>query len=82
VYRGTASPLLSGAYLYGDFCSGEIWGFDVVATSPQSSTRRLRDTAMRISSFGEDEAGELYVVDHGGSVYRIAAVRDRPLGRR
>lgn len=73
IYRGNASPLLARAYLYGDFCTGEIWGFDTWAANPQSSAIRLRDTAMRISSFGEDEAGELYVVDLNGAVYRISA---------
>ena len=65
VYRGTAGTLPAGTYLFADFCSGEI----VQLKSGSAST--LLDTTLQISSFGEDEAGELYVVDHGGSVHRL-----------
>ncbi len=67
VYRGSRSTLPAGAYIYGDFCSGEIFIFN------NNSASLLRDTSMSISSFGEDEAGELYVVDLDGDVFRIAA---------
>jgi glucose/arabinose dehydrogenase len=69
VYRGASSPRLNGLYIYGDYCSGKIWG----ATREGStvSIRDLVDTAFLISSFGEDMNGELYVADHGGSVYRL-----------
>jgi glucose/arabinose dehydrogenase len=65
VYRGTAIPRLAGMYVYGDYCSGEIFGL-------RGATRRvLLDTNLRISSFGEDQAGEVYVVDYEGGVYRL-----------
>ncbi len=65
VYRGTQANLPNGAYVYGDYCSGEIFMLkDGVQTV-------LLDTAFEISSFGEDESGEVYVVNLGGSVYRI-----------
>ena len=67
VYRGAHGALPSGTYVYGDYCSGEIFGWDGNAQSI------LLDTTMNISSFGEDEAGELYVVNLGGTVSRIAA---------
>jgi glucose/arabinose dehydrogenase len=67
VYRGQAVPELVGTYLYGDYCSGEIFG---LRDGRQSL---LLSSGMRISSFGEDEAGEVYVVDHGGAIHRIAA---------
>jgi hypothetical protein len=67
VYRGAQGALTDGTYVYGDFCSGEILGWNGSAQSV------LLDTAMSISSFGEDEAGELYVVNLGGSVSRIAS---------
>ena len=74
-YRGTASPVLTGGYLFGDFCSGRIWIVSIGAATPATPTL-LRDATaspeMTISSFGEDEAGELYVVDRGGgAVYRM-----------
>jgi Glucose / Sorbosone dehydrogenase/Putative binding domain, N-terminal len=67
VYRGSASAVETGTYIYGDFCSGEILAWD------GSSQRLLLDTAMRISSFGEDEQGEVYVVDLNGSINRIVS---------
>jgi len=69
VSRGP-DALLAGGYIYGDFCSGRIWGFDAAAASPTPAL--LNDTTLNISSFGEDEAGNLYVVDLGGSVYRLS----------
>jgi glucose/arabinose dehydrogenase len=67
VYRGTALPALTGTYVYGDFCSGEIFALR------DGTQRVLLPTRMAISSFGEDEAGEIYVVDHRGAVYRVIA---------
>ena len=71
VYRGAAVPALSGAYLYGDFCSGRIWTLRQGAGGAWTSTLLL-ETAISISSFGEDQAGELYVTDLGsGRIYRF-----------
>ena len=76
VYRGTKSPVLAGGYLYGDFCSGRIWVVSAGAYTPANGTL-LHDAgqapAIQISSFGEDEAGELYVCDLAGRIYRISA---------
>ena len=66
VYRGALGVLASGTYLYGDFCSGEIFAWN-------DAQRLLFDTTMNISSFGEDEQGELYVVDLNGSLSRIVS---------
>jgi glucose/arabinose dehydrogenase len=70
VYRGLTYPDLAGVYLFGDFCSGRIWGLDSAGPNTQSPVL-LKDTALMISSFGEDQAGNVYVVDLAGSVYRI-----------
>jgi glucose/arabinose dehydrogenase len=70
VYRGAAYPDLIGAYFFGDYCSGEIWYVDRGAARGVSATR-ARDTAAQITSFGEDESGELYLTDVGGTVYRL-----------
>jgi hypothetical protein len=69
VYRGTQATLPVGSYIYADYCSGEIllW---------QNNTQNLLlDTARNISSFGEDEAGEIYVVGLGGTVEKVVRAR-------
>jgi glucose/arabinose dehydrogenase len=65
VYRGSIGTFPAGAYIYGDLCTGEI--FQLVG----STQTLLLDTNLTISSFGEDEAGEIYVVGIGGSVNRL-----------
>jgi uncharacterized protein (TIGR03437 family) len=67
VYRGSLSTFPSGSYLFGDFCTGEIFIFNDNSVSP------LLDTDQLLVSFGEDEAGELYVVGLGGNIFRLAA---------
>jgi glucose/arabinose dehydrogenase len=70
VYRGTQVPALVGTYIFGDYCSGRIWGLRK-SDRGEWVMRELLDTRLSITSFGEDEAGELYVVDHGGAIYRL-----------
>lgn len=65
VYRGARASLPFGSYVFADFCTGEIFIFDT------AGQRLLLDTTRSISSFGEDEAGEIYVVGLGGTVERI-----------
>jgi len=60
---------MQGIYFYGDFCSGRIWGLKRSGTTWQNTL--LLDTAFTISSFGEDQAGNLYVVDYNGDIYII-----------
>ncbi len=67
VYRGTRASLPAGSYVYADFCTGEIFVLESGAVSI------ALDTALKVSSFGEDESGEIYVVGHGGTVHRIVA---------
>jgi glucose/arabinose dehydrogenase len=73
VYRGQEFPLLKGIYVYGDYCSGRIWG---LARSGGGSwrTAQLARADISLSSFGEDEVGELYLVDMGqGELFRLMA---------
>jgi glucose/arabinose dehydrogenase len=73
VYRGKMIPSLRGVYIFGDYCSGELFWLKTEGTMILGSEPDvLRKTRASISSFGEDEAGELYVVDHRGAVYRIS----------
>ena len=71
VYRGEAIPALQGYYLFGDYCNGRIWaGYRDAAGA--WSYDPLLELSSTLSSFGEDEAGEMYVIDYdGGQVFRI-----------
>ena len=81
VYRGARIPDLVGAYVFGDFCSGRIWSLR--QQSGNWTRELLLDTNLGISSFGEDQAGELYVADtNGGGIYRLvnSAIGGRGFG--
>ena len=73
VYRGAAITSLNGTYLYCDFCSGEIHGFRF-EKSRVAEHRLLVDSGLRITSFGEGETGEIYVLSDNGGIYRLIAV--------
>lgn len=75
VYRGQAVPELVGVYLFGDYCTGRIWA-TYRDEGENWQTNVFMNARMSISSFGEDEAGELYVVDYsGGRVLRFEAAQ-------
>jgi hypothetical protein len=71
-YRGSLGALATGTYVYGIYCTGEMLAWN------GSTQRLLLDTGANISSFGEDDAGEIYVVTLDGTVSRIAGTS--PLG--
>jgi glucose/arabinose dehydrogenase len=77
VYRGPEYPGLYGTYLYGDYCSGHIWGLRNTASGWQN--RLLYDAPFSISSFGLDGSGGLWVAKYKerpeGAIYHIAEVR-------
>jgi glucose/arabinose dehydrogenase len=72
VYRGAALPAWNGVYFYGDFCSGEVMGLYQQADGAWQN-EVLWDTSALITSFGLDEAGELYLVDRSGGIYQLQA---------
>jgi glucose/arabinose dehydrogenase len=74
VYRGSAIPDLAGHYFYADFCEGWVRSFRF-AGGAVTAERDWPELAPggQVPSFGEDAAGELYVLDAGGTVYRIVA---------
>lgn len=73
VYRGAAFPQWQGLYFYGDYCSGRIWALAPAGPGGWTNAEVI-DSDLTLSSFGEDEAGELYALDYaGGVVYRLAA---------
>jgi len=70
VYRGSQVPSLQGRYLFGDFCAGFVRAL-TLSGEEITSVDNVLDDVGQISSFGEDGAGELYVLDLGGRVYRL-----------
>jgi hypothetical protein len=72
VYRGSAIPALAGRYLFGDFGSGRIWHVARDATPTQQFTTGF-NSGLSISSFAQDAAGEIYVVNFGGTLHRLRA---------
>ena len=79
VYRGPAYPLLQGMYVYSDYCSASIWGLQDNGSGWVN--QYLGQGEARITSFGEDETGELFVLyrsnsqsdPHSGSLLQVAA---------
>ena len=69
VYRGSNASL-RGRYIYGDYCSGIVWSFKL-SGGKATGLRRERFQIENVSSFGQDIAGELYGVSHGGTIYRL-----------
>ncbi len=72
VYRGLSIPDLYGRYVYGDYCSGEIWA--AAGAEDDWTEELLPIEANSLTTFGEDAGGELYVGTAGGFVYRIEGV--------
>ncbi len=61
---------MNGAYIYGDFITGKIWGL-WLDEDQQVENVELADTELMISSFGVDEQGELIIVDFNGKLYKL-----------
>lgn len=66
VYHGKRLPELNKAYIYGDYETGKIWEWR------NDRSREIADTPFKIISFGEDHQGELYILDYGGTLHRLA----------
>ena len=74
-YRGRSFAQLVGSYIFGDFCSGTIWGAKLVSEVWERVV--LLETQLSISTFGEDQRGEIYVADlrsffGGGAIDRLS----------
>jgi glucose/arabinose dehydrogenase len=68
VYRGSM-PEWNGIYLYGDYCTGFIWGLLQIDGGWQK--QQLFDIDVTITSFGQDDAGEIYLISDNGGIYRL-----------
>ena len=71
VYRGEALPALQGHYLYGDFCQAWVRSFVAGEDDPEPVEWPALSPGDNITSFGEDAAGELYILTSGGGLYKI-----------
>lgn len=69
VYRGLSAPSLVGAYVFADYCNGRVQTLRFADGAWRHED--ALDTDLQVSSFGEDADGDVYVVDHGGGVYRL-----------
>ncbi|HBO50861.1 MAG TPA: heme-binding domain-containing protein, partial [Planctomycetes bacterium] len=78
VYYGGKLPRLDGAYVYGDYATGKIWG---ARHDGKKLTwhEEIADTSLKIAGFAVSPRGELLVVDHGSGLYRI--VQTPPTGK-
>jgi glucose/arabinose dehydrogenase len=75
VYRGSRFPGLAGGYLFSDYCSGTIWALSAAAALANGSAEPaiVASAGFSVSSFGQGDDGELYVVDLAGRVLKVAA---------
>ncbi len=80
VYRGSALPELQGVYFFGDYCYGRMWSL-FRNDEGKWQVQPFMETGAIISSFGEDEAGELYLVDYKGALLRFTRA-DEPSKQR
>ncbi|HEX8299943.1 MAG TPA: PQQ-dependent sugar dehydrogenase [Rubricoccaceae bacterium] len=71
VYRGTRNPDLSGQYIFGDYCTGNLWRLTYDGTTATRQT--IASVGFGLFAFGEDAAGELYVMSADGSLRRFVS---------
>ncbi|MBI2855680.1 MAG: PQQ-dependent sugar dehydrogenase [Chloroflexi bacterium] len=72
VYRGQATPWLRGVYVYGDFCSGRIWGLRY-EDGAVTQKALLVESGLLITSFGHDLQGNLYVLSRSEGIYLLTS---------
>jgi hypothetical protein len=70
VYRGSM-PEWNGIYLYGDYCTGFVWGLIKPEAGGEWQNQLLFQLNSRITAFGQDEAGELYIIADGGEILKL-----------
>ncbi len=71
VYRGARNPDLSSRYVFGDYCTGNLWKLSYDGTTATRQT--IATIGFGLFAFGEDAAGELYVLSADGSIQRFVA---------
>jgi hypothetical protein len=71
VYHGSVLTALRGSYIYGDYGSGRIWA---LSTNGSAENILLVDSGLPLSSFGADQAGELYICAFDGKIHQLTVV--------
>ena len=72
VYRGSAQPDLEGVYVFGDYCTGTIWGAEAQAmVAGEAAAVPIARIDGTLVSFGTDQSGELYAVEQGGRILHV-----------
>ena len=70
VYRGNNVFNLAGKYIYGDWCTGDIWAL-TYSEDGNHTNQHLLTTGLNITSFGVDQNNELLICDHNGNIFRL-----------
>lgn len=73
VYRGARLAALYGAYIYADYCSGKIWGLRQNGESVTEHRLLVHSDVKEITSFGEDLAGNIYILSRNEGIYQLEA---------
>jgi glucose/arabinose dehydrogenase len=74
VYRGTQAPELTGAYLYADYVTGKIWALWYDHGKERvTANREIVSGGRPVTTFGEDDSGEVYFATEDGGIYRFAS---------
>jgi glucose/arabinose dehydrogenase len=75
VYRGSAVPALVGGYVFSDYCTGTLWALSAAAALADGSVplTAVGSAGQSVSSFGQDDAGELYLMGQSGRILKVAA---------
>lgn len=68
VYRGALAEW-NGVYIYGDYCTGKVWG--AIQVNGQWQAQLMFEAGVQITSFGQDESGEVYLLSDQGNVYKL-----------
>lgn len=77
VYRGSRVPALAGRYVFGDFCSGELWSLKPKPGRGAEDLRLERAKVPQLTHIGADERGELLLASSSGTIYRAHAAARR-----
>ena len=81
VYRGKNIPELYGKYIFGDYCTGKVWSIRIVEGKGEELVDHTKDILSSmgkrefyLSSFGQDNDQELFLIDYNGTIYRLVNI--------